>query len=335
MRKSELYARVYRDLERERNKNAAIRDDRKKRIYREFPETEKIDKDLYARSIEVAKLALSGKDCIKEMAELENRSKTLLAKKQDILKSSGYGENYLDEIYTCEACKDTGFVKQNNGREIMCDCFRKRLIEIQYDASNIGNIILKENFDNFDENIFSKEKDGKHSKSPYENICLIRDQVKKGIAKIDEKPLNLYFYGFSGQGKTYFCHCIAKELMDREHSVVYTSAYNFIAGLLREKFGRNNDEEDGIGELLETYTTADLLIIDDLGTEIVNSAATSEFFNVIDTRMNSGLSTVISSNLAPKDISENYSERITSRIVGNFKICELYGPDNRIYSGKK
>lgn len=329
MKKSEIYSEIYRELERLRDSNIRKKEERINQIYTSIPRIAQIDKELYANSIAAARAALTGSD---SKAELEALKKTVISlnnEKYKLLEQNGFDKSYLDDIFSCEKCKDKGFYKAKDGiNEIMCDCFKKRLVEKQYNMSSISRIIKLENFDTFNFNLFSREIDEKHNKSPYENMKYIVTQVKKSMEIMDKAPLNLYFYGSAGMGKTFLCNCIAKELMDKKISVLYTSAFNLFENLLKERF--NKDEDNVPKEFLETYLSVDLLIIDDLGTENINSITITEFFNILNTRISDNKSTVISSNLSPLNLMDIYSERVSSRIVGEFRIFEFFGYDVRM-----
>ncbi len=331
MRKSEMYSEVYRELERLRDSNAKKRDERVRQVYSQIPRIKEIDDLLYSQSINIARLALDGGDFKARTQEMQEMVQALNSEKAVLLKENGFAPNYLDDIYSCEKCKDTGFVKVDNIHENMCDCFRKRLIKKQYDMSNISRIIEVENFDTFDINIFSKDKIQGHKESPYENMQEILACVLESIDKINEAPLNMYFWGSAGMGKTFLCNCIAKELMNRDFSVVYSSAFNLFESLMKERFNKKNDYEDAPNNVLEMYLTADLLIVDDLGTESINSVTTTELFNILNTRFQQAKSTLISSNLSPKSLSDIYSERVSSRIMGEFRVFEFFGYDNRLF----
>lgn len=331
MIKSEIYSEVYRELERLRDENIRKKEDRIGQVNKAVPRIAEIDAQLYAHSISVARMALNGKDCAKELEGLKNQALELNNEKKRLLLENGFSENYLDDIYSCELCKDKGFYKTDDINEVMCDCFRKRLIEKQYDMSNISKVIERENFDTFNLDMFSKTIDEKRNKSPYENMEYILDQVKKSVRIMDKAPLNMYFWGTAGLGKTFMCNCIAKELMDKDGSVIYSSAFNLFESLVKEKFNKQYDNnEDSPKAVLDMYLNTDLLIIDDLGTESINSITVTEFFNILNTRLQQNKSTVISSNLSPMELRDIYSERVASRIIGGFKIFEFFGFDVRL-----
>lgn len=329
MRKSEIYSEIYRELERLRDSNIRKKDERIKRVNSAVPRIAEIDRELYANSIAVARMALTGENSEENIEKLKNIVTALNNEKYQLLEKNGFDKNYLDDIFECKKCKDKGFYKDKNGiNEIMCDCFKKRLVEKQYNMSNVSKIIQAENFSTFNLELFSKSVDQKHNKSPYENMSYIVTQVKKSMEIMDKTPLNLYFYGSAGMGKTFLCNCIAKELMDKKKSVIYTSAFNLFENLLKERFNKDND--DVPKEFLDTYLSVDLLVIDDLGTENINSVTVTELFNILNTRISENKSTVFSSNLSPLDLRDVYSERVSSRIVGDFRIFEFFGFDLRM-----
>ena len=144
-----------------------------------------------------------------------------------------------------------------------------------------------------------------------------------GTSKLEIK--NLLIYGKTGVGKTFLTHCIAKELIDKTFSVIYLSSIDFFTILSKAEF--SNDTESKIQR--QYFNDCDLLIIDDLGTEIKSSFISSAFFNIINERQSADKSTIISSNLGVSDLMERYSERIASRLAGNYMFLKVIGDDLR------
>jgi DNA replication protein DnaC len=142
----------------------------------------------------------------------------------------------------------------------------------------------------------------------------------------ERKYSNLLFFGKTGVGKTYLTHCIAKELIERTSSVIYLSAINFFDILSKSEFSKN--DEASKNKSSQIYS-CDLLIIDDLGTELSNSFTNSALFNTINDRILNYKSTIISTNLVFSELMERYSERLTSRLAKEYTFMKIYGEDLR------
>jgi DNA replication protein DnaC len=324
MNKQYIYSQIQRGYELERDKNDKLLQKRRQELYARLPVLKEIETRLAELGLKLTRLTVlhSGKselDAVsKEIAALNAKKLAALA----TLTSEGIDESYLQPIYTCEKCKDTGYI----GNE-KCACMKKKLIDYYYNASNLSKVLEYENFSKFKLTHYSDERLG-DLPSPRENIEEILQNIKKTLSSDNIKYFNYYFYGNSGLGKTFMCSCIAKYLLDRGYSVIYMTAYS-LAGLLEQnRFHR--DEYENVSEAVAMLFDSDLLIIDDLGTEPSTSITAAEFFNVINTRLINKRSTVISSNLSTEKLLTIYSDRVVSRIIGNYNINYFYGEDIRM-----
>lgn len=241
--------------------------------------------------------------------------------KEELLKRYGVRESCFEPSFECRKCKDTGFV---NGER--CSCFNKKLIEATYDASHIGDILEEENFENFSLDYYSDQiKDPGTGKTAKE--CAV-GAYKIGwefVNEFDTRFRNLLIVGGTGVGKTFLSHCIAKEMLDRGKSVIYLTAFKFFDALSAERF--NQSSNDGIGR--SQIEQCDLLIIDDLGSEMANRFTRTELFAVINERMLNKKPVIISTNLSIHAIIEQYTERVYSRIMDCYEIVNLLGHDIR------
>lgn len=311
----ESILREYNDKRIEAERAAAIR---KEEIYEEIPELQAISRRVASLSVETAVSRIRGNDA--DLSAYRAEIASLKARKEHLLKEHGYTEADLEPRYECNLCKDTGYI--DNG---MCSCFKKRITEVLYDQSNIGRILEQENFNTFSYKYYPDEPD-----SPENPLQAARNAVavsKDFIDKFDSEPQNLLICGETGVGKTFLTNCIAKELIGRGYFVIYLSAVKLFGIMGDAVFGASNA---GADDLLRQIYSCDLLIIDDLGTEMVNSFTTTQLFNCINERLLSERSTIISSNLSLKELQSNYSERIFSRLVNKYTIIKLYGKDIRM-----
>ena len=307
--------------------NRALENDRKKEIYDKIPRIQEIDNLIASSSINAVRSRL--KQGTNAMEDVQQQNSNLIAEKQQLLETNGYPAGYLQPIYTCPLCKDTGRV----GNEY-CNCFKQAAISLLYRQSTLDRILQTENFEHFDLSYYARENDGKHPFTPYENMNNILNKTKSFIETFDKEGGNLLFYGETGLGKTYLSNCIAKSLLDTQHTVLYQTAIHLFEDVCGDVIMKKNQNADS----QETYRylySCDLLIIDDLGTEFTNSFVSSELYDILNTRMREGKSTVISTNLNLQELTERYSDRITTRIFAEYKVFHFYGSNIRLAKRRK
>ena len=198
-----------------------------------------------------------------------------------------------------------------------------------YDGSNMREITKYENFDSFNINFYSENQMAGENMSPRENMQRILAVCLEFTKNFSKKTCNLMFYGPSGLGKTFLCSCIARELLDKGYTVLYATSPQLFKAIEKERFSRTDENEDR-RTINDDIQAVDLLIIDDLGTELNTSFTSSELFDILNTRLIASKPVIISTNLLFEEIQERYSERITSRIMGDYKPLKFYGEDIRI-----
>ena len=248
--------------------------------------------------------------------EFKNTLSKLRKEKEQVLLDAGYPSDYLEPVYVCPDCKDTGYI----GLE-KCHCFKQQIINLLYQQSNIHEMLKETNFSNL-------------SYEYYEGEDFIRFEnavktCKDFIDCFNSDYHNLFFYGTVGTGKSFLSGCIAKELIDQGKSVIYFSSTGLFEKLTALSFDYNAKEDKA--ELYEDLYSCDLLIIDDLGTELTNNFSSSQFFSCLNERILRKKSFIISTNLSLQELRDRYSDRIFSRITSNFKLCKITGPDIRMY----
>lgn len=314
------------EIMREYNKiqiaNRHLLEAREQEVYNCCPEYEELNAKIASFSFE------SAVDIIKNsgsIAAYKEQLSNLLSKRDELLKSHGFSLDYLNPIYTCEICKDTGFV--NNSQ---CSCFKQRAVNLLYSKSNLKNIDSNDNFDNFRLDYYSDDEqdtDEITECTPRENMKNVYARCQEYVAEFDNPDSinNILFFGTTGIGKTFLSNCIAKALLDCGHSVVYLTASELFDRMADKMFSDNNDDEDN-----EDYlSSCDLLIIDDLGTELQNKFTESSLFCCINDRLLAKKATIISTNLNLPQIQDKYEDRIFSRITGNYNLLYMFGKDIR------
>lgn len=287
-------------------------------LHRALPDLREIDAAMAGTGMKLMREMMAGGGDVGERIErvkLENEQ--LQKDRAACLKYHGYPADYTDVHYECEKCSDTGFV----GTKI-CECMRKKLIEAGYESSGIGNLMRTQSFETFRLDYFSDDK------RVYENMRGVLGICKRYADGFDDKKLsNLLLCGATGLGKTHLSTSIAKVIVDRGFDVVYDTAQNIFGDFEYERFNRSyNDGDNG---RTERYFDCDLLIIDDLGTEVTNAFTISCLYNLINTRLNHDRSMIINTNLTRDELRKRYADRVTSRLFGEFSPLMFYGKDIR------
>lgn len=320
---------VRQDFEKKRINAQALLEQHQKEVYAKCSLIEDIDKVLSMTGINVYRAAItSGENLDTAIEKLKKENLELQKQKRELLLMNGYPEDYLQIKYECENCKDEGYVGIN-----MCDCFRKELVRRSYETSGLGKDLSKQTFSSFKLTYYSDKKD-ENGQSPREHMKGIVDKAKKYVSDFGKqgKESNLLFVGASGLGKTHITSAIAKEIIDKGYSVVYDSAQNIVSAF---EMGRFEKDETASGRA-QRFFDCDLLIIDDLGTEFINSFTQSCLYNLVNTRINTGKPMIISTNLDNMTkFKKTYDDRITSRLVGCFRMFQFKGNDIRILKTKE
>ena len=319
-------AEILREYEALQARAEKEREERIKEVYRTIPGIREIDDTISKLGLECTSFSLnlderSGEEALETLAE---RIKQLKEQKAALLKKHGYPPDFMDYRYQCSHCSDTGYIGHKK-----CACFRQRLIDRAYRQSNLGAVLARENFGTFDIDLFSDDKYEGYPKSPRQNMMDILSRCESFVHNFDsDGERNLLFYGGTGLGKTFLCNCIAKKLLDKGKPVLYLTAFKLFKILEEYRFRPEDARLDQ--EMLDFIFSCDLLIIDDLGTELANSFTTAELFNIINSRILERKKTIISTNLQPEELIDTYGQRVFSRISAHYRALEFYGRDLRM-----
>ncbi|MFM1538962.1 ATP-binding protein [Helcococcus bovis] len=260
----------------------------------------------------------------KSSDDISKEISKLISEKNILMEKNNIPKDYLEMKYHCDICHDTGV----DGTRI-CECRKKLEVQKLYKDSEIEEIIREENFDNFNLNLFRKDRQSNENISPYENMRDLKEQFYDYAVNFSRDSVNLFLFGPVGTGKTFMINSIAKEVLDRNFSVVYFSESDLVNLILEYKFAFSNQKSDLLPRINSIYD-CDLLIIDDLGSNNINDNTTSAVFEVLNKRIVKKLPVIISSNLDTEDVRAIYDTRIYSRIVGEFYQKYFYGNDVRI-----
>ena len=295
---------------REKAINDAATRDAELRI--ESREIREIDSELTGTGLLLFKTACAGGD----LAPIKERNMALMKRRGEILVSLGYPADYSEIKYTCPICCDTGYEGSK-----LCSCFREELIKENIRSSGIGNLIEKQSFENFRLDIY---KDEAIKKEMTHNLS----EAKKYAAEFSRDSKNLLLIGTTGTGKTHLTTAIARTVIEKGFEVIYDSAQNVVAAFEYDRFKSGYGQYEARGE---KYLECELLILDDLGTEFSNQFTVSCLYNLLNTRINKGLPTVISTNLGAGELLSRYEDRIYSRILSQDTIVlRFLGKDHRL-----
>ena len=307
-------AAVFEQFEAIRKENEINCGDRLFEVYGKCPEIKEIDKELSRVGLNIFGATMEGKEGLEaRLKELQDRNESLQARRIELLSDMGYSADYTDMKYNCPLCQDTGYQGVK-----MCQCLKSALTLKGYESSGIKNLLSTQSFESFSFDVYPAE-------------C--QDIMKRNFSKLHKFAENFktqkeffLLVGGTGLGKTHLSTSVAKYLIENGYDVVYEIAQNIFSDFDTDRFrDRFSDTE----LLSERYFDCDLLIIDDLGTEIVTNNTVSYLYNIINTRINKKLPIIISTNLSAKEIKSMYHERITSRLFGEFTIVKFEGSDVR------
>ena len=311
------YNTILHNYEKAKDKNRHILNERREEIYRKVDGYQALDEAVSSYSVSYGKKLLNGDETA--LDELRRTLAELSDSKQKLLVSHGYPSDYLEPIYDCPDCQDTGYI---NGTK--CHCFRRQMITLLYEQSGIQEMLSENNFSTLSEEFYEG--------ADLERFRAAVDSCHEFIRHFPEGCPNLFLYGTVGTGKSFLSGCIAKELLDKGHSVIYFSAVQLFDLLSEYSFDKN---KDSLYNPYEDLYNCDLVIIDDLGTEIANNFVTSKLFNCLNERQLRKKSTIISSNLSLEELKSLYSDRIFSRVTANYVFRKLTGPDVRMCKKRK
>ena len=313
----DIIRRIYDD---NRMNAERIADEHTREIYRVIPEYKELSDRSATLSLEYTKKALNGDKSA--TGTLSALLKDIKERKAALLVKAGYGPDYLSPSYTCPECKDTGYIDGHK-----CRCFRQKEIKLLYEQSNMV-------FDS-DTVDFSDMSEDYYSGEDLERFREARQKAVGFVSNFNSDYQNLLFYGTVGTGKSMLTSCIAGHLLKGGHSVVYFSAASLIDELAKSTFDRGSsryERTEAYGEGSDPIYECELLIIDDLGTEITNNFTVAALFNLLNERALKKRSVIISTNLSLDTLQERYTDRIFSRLTGGFTLCRLSGPDIRLAS---
>lgn len=262
------------------------------------------------------------------------RMKELEEEKKSLLRQNGYPEDYLEPVYDCPLCHDTGYVGQEK-----CSCHKKLISGVIYEGAGLPVSMKDDSFETFDPEVFDdtealpeliRQKDLRLTQRQY--MLRVKLTCQKFVRDFSRDPGNLLFMGQAGTGKTFLSTCIARELIADCRQVLYVKSVDFFESLEKKRYGGTEEQEEGI-PASDAYT-CDLLILDDLGTELTTNYTLSKLFSILENRLLHKKPMILSTNLTLNGISRVYGDRMVSRLIQSFTIIPFYGKDIRLKKGE-
>ena len=314
------YEQIMRTYEQKQRRARLAFEEEKAALYAACPEVRELDDSISTFSVQQARLLLEGDS--RALDTLKEKLKRARETRAQLLVRAGFPPEGPKPRYECADCRDTGYIGHRR-----CHCLKQAAIDLIYTQSNIKAILASENFDALTFDYYSDgPPDPSTGRSPLENARLAVNACHRFVEQFDTDFRNLFFYGSTGVGKTFLSNCVAKALMDSGHSVLYFTSFQLFNILEESKF----HGDAGAKQQQQDLFSCDLLIIDDLGTELANSFSVSQLFLCLNERLLRRKSTIISSNLDLEKLFEIYSERNFSRIISNYTLLKLTGEDIRL-----
>ncbi len=317
--KEEIFQEALRIVQQRRMQAVTENERRYAHINASIPQIAEINARLAQTASRVLSLAQDGQ-AEQQIAALRRENEEAQRISAGLLTANGYPADYLDIRYHCPVCGDTGYA---DGQ--MCECLRREIAGVSTRRMNRDAQLALCDFSQFSLEYYRglQTEDGRDC---YQVMARILQGCRSYAREFSTASPSLLFFGKTGRGKTHLSLAIAKEVLAAGHDVVYDSVINLLGQVEREHFSRSRQETDTLDTLLRT----ELLILDDMGTEFDTPFYVSVVYNIINTRLNRGLPTIISTNLGPHEIRQRYEERIVSRLFAAYESMHVEGKDIRL-----
>lgn len=324
--KNSQYNQLMRDYQRRQLKHIHAQQSRIDELYDAVPALRETDRRLHELKVEKAAAKIYAAAAPARLSAVEAEITALSAQRAALMQSSGYSEDYTQLHYDCPKCRDTGYTE--NGKR--CVCFLQAAIDLLYAECNIRDIIRSESFDTFSLNYYPDTALDEHfGETCRAHMAKVLQECRAYAASFPHcGGKSMLLTGPTGVGKTLLTHCIAREVIEQCCSVVYLTAPALFE--MFERSMRASYEDESSDEIAQYLLESDLLIIDDLGTEMINSFTVSKLFFCLNERLVRRRSVLISTNLGAEELRNLYSERISSRIFSEYALLQLLGPDIRM-----
>ena len=312
------YTRIRKEYETKYLRAREAADLRRSEALFAIPELADIDRALGQTGLVIMNCAMQGGDVVGNIEKARQENRALQEKKRNLLVEHGFPADYTEVKYECPLCQDEGFYDFK-----ICQCMKKKLVEAAYESSGMAHLLQSQSFDNFDLTYYADDpRTASHMKRVLDITKAYADEFDSAA------PANMIFMGGTGLGKTHLSTSIAHTVIEKGFDVFYAGAITLLSDFEVQRYGNSAGGETGLGT--SQYFDCDLLIIDDLGTEVINQFTATVLYNVINTRLSRRKSTIINTNFSQDELRAKYSDRITSRIFGEYRVIPFVGRDVRM-----
>ncbi len=305
---------------------------REREVYAKAPRVAEIDRQLRRTILDIIAASLrDGTDPAPAIGVLRDRNLSLQAEREDLLVKLGYPHDILEDKPACPKCGDSGWLGAR-----MCDCLKVLCTQEQMKELSKLLSLGEQSFDTFSIDWYAEEPWPGEGRSPRENMEFIYDVCRHYAQKFGAFYFdNLLFTGAPGLGKTFLSACIARTVSENGFSVVYDSAVSVFARFEEQKFSKDSGDVSVARDETRRYLGCDLLILDDLGSELTTPFVQSALYTVVNTRLQTGKRTVISTNLTMEELRRRYSVQVASRLDGEYQVLRFFGEDIRILKKRR
>jgi len=324
-----LLARARARLEQQRENNQSEQQRRLAEVYARVPAVAEIDASMRAQMAQLVRVTISrAPDMQAQLAALRDANLDLQMRRAELLVEAGFPMDYLDEIVSCPKCRDTGVYEG-----APCQCLDR--LYNQEVTKELGVLLQSgdECFENFDLGLYSDEYDPALGGSPRQAMEIVYAGCRRFADKFPAVSANLLLQGGTGLGKTYLSACIARVVAEKSYSVCYDSASAALDAFERQKFARDEVQEAADARVRQMLD-CDLMILDDLGTEMVTPMSLSALYTLLNTRLINGRKIIISTNYSDEELQRRYTPQICSRLQGEFLCLPFAGTDIRLLKKK-
>lgn len=321
-----LLARARAELDNIRRKNQEEQKARQGRVYTLLPRVEEIDRTLRGHMAQIVRLTISkAPDITEKIAAIREENLSLQMERAELLTERGFGAEYLDEIVACPKCRDTGIFEGG-----VCSCLDK--LYNKELTRELGTLMRRgdESFESFDLSLYPTETDPVTGLVPREAMNYVFNACRRYAENFSAGSVNLLFQGGTGLGKTFLSACIARTVAAAGFSVCYETASAALDYYERAKFSRDMAESEEASVRVKRMESCDLMILDDLGTEMLTPMSQSALYSLLNNRLVNGRKTIISTNYSLPELQKKYSPQIYSRISGEFMALPFVGKDIRL-----
>lgn len=314
-------------LEDQRRRREEAQNARRREIYAAIPRVAEIDRQLRRTIVDIIATSLrQGNDPVPAIGAVRDKNLDLQAERAELLVAHGYPADALDDKPACPRCSDTGW-----RGAVMCECLKSLCAQEQIKELSKLLDLGEQSFDTFSLDVYSPSPWRGSGISPRENMEMVYEICLNYAQKFGRFYFNnLFLSGAPGLGKTFLSACIARTVSENGFSVVYDTAVNIFSRFEDRKFSRDAEDTREARDETRRYLSCDLLILDDLGSEMTTPFVQSALYTLINSRLTADRRTVISSNLSMEDVRRRYAPQIASRLEGEYRVLPFFGEDIRL-----